>query len=99
MILPLSFLAATPSIIAAQGGLVVLSVALCFCFVRLVIGPSLPDRLVALDMIATLIVGLFALSTVVEFHPEAMRVATVLALVNFLGTVAFAVYIDRQVNR
>lgn len=99
MIFTASLLATTPSVIAGQAGLVILSLGLCLCFARLVIGPSLPDRLVALDMIATLIVGLFALSAVVEFHPEAMRVATVLALVNFLGTVAFAVYIDRQVNR
>jgi multicomponent Na+:H+ antiporter subunit F len=91
--------AAGPSVIAAQAGMVVLSVGLAVCFARLWIGPSLPDRLVALDMIATLLVGLFALLAIIDIQPAAMRVATLLALINFLGTVAFAVYIDRQVNR
>lgn len=79
-------------------GLVILSVGLFISFVRLMIGPTLADRVVALDMIATLLVGLIALAALVGQQPELLRVATVLALVNFLGTVAFAIYIDREAS-
>lgn len=87
---------ATPAATSASAALAVLSAAVCLCFVRLAIGPSLPDRVVALDMIGTLLVGMFVLSGIVDDQPEAVRVATVLALINFLATVAFATYVRRK---
>jgi multicomponent Na+:H+ antiporter subunit F len=89
---------ASPVAIAGAIGIVTLSLGLAISFARLVIGPTLADRVVALDMLATLLVGLIALDSIIDTQPEFMRVATVLALVNFLGTVAFAIYIDRKVN-
>lgn len=89
-------LLATPIEASASAALAVLSLAVCLCFVRLAIGPTLPDRVVALDMIGTLLVGMFVLSGIVDRHPEAVRVATVLALINFLATVAFATYVRRR---
>lgn len=88
-----------PVSLAATAGLVVLSVALCCCFVRLWMGPSLPDRVVALDVFATVLVGLFALSAVLRGEMHLIRVATVLALVNFVGSVAFALYLRRKAAR
>ena len=92
----MNVLFATTVATSASAALVVLSVAVCACFVRLAIGPTLPDRVVALDMIGTLLVGMFVLSGIVDAHPDAVRVATVLALINFLATVAFATYIRRK---
>ena len=92
-------LIASPAEVSAAAALAVLSVAVCVCFVRLAIGPSLPDRVVALDMIGTLLVGMFVLSGIVDAQPETVRVATVLALINFLATVAFATYVRRKAGR
>lgn len=82
----------------ASISLAVMSVAVVFAFIRLVIGPSLPDRVVALDMIATLLVGMLVLSGILQMQPHPVRVATVLALVNFVGTVAFATYIRKKAS-
>lgn len=89
----------SPAETAAQVALVVLSVAICLCAIRLARGPSLPDRVVALDMIATLLVGSLVALGIAESQAEAFRVATVLALINFVGTVGFAVYIRRRAAR
>lgn len=89
----------SPSALAATAALWVLSIAVCICFVRLVIGPTLPDRVVALDMIATLLVGMFVLSGIAELRPESLRIAMALALLNFVGTVAFAGYVSREAVR
>lgn len=99
-VLALMLLSVTTSPVAIAGviGMVTLSTGLAISFTRLVIGPTLADRVVALDMLATLLVGLIALDSILDTQPEFMRVATVLALVNFLGTVAFAIYLDRKVN-
>lgn len=64
-------------------------------FVRLVRGPSLPDRVVALDLMATLIIAITATYSVVTDQPAYLDAAIVLALIAFLGTVAFAYYLNR----
>jgi multicomponent Na+:H+ antiporter subunit F len=70
--------------------------AVLLAFIRLARGPSLPDRVVALDMMTILIVafcGLFAL-----FSGEAafLDVAIVMALIGFLATVALARFAERR---
>lgn len=70
-------------------------VALFLGFVRLTLGPTLADRVVALDMVMVILVvllTLFALSMNVGAYLDA---AIALAVVGFLATVAFARYIER----
>jgi multicomponent Na+:H+ antiporter subunit F len=74
----------------------ILSLAMILAFVRVLRGPSLPDRVVALDLLATLGVGIIAAYAVVAKQPVFLDVAVVLALLAFLGTVAFAYYIQRR---
>lgn len=73
----------------------VLSVAILFAFFRLVQGPSLPDRVVALDLMATLVIGIIAAYSVATGQSAYLDVAVTVALIAFLGTVAFAYYIQR----
>lgn len=70
--------------------------ALALAFVRLVMGPSLPDRVVALDLIGTLTIGVIATYDIAAEQPVLLDAATVVALVAFLGTVAFAHYLERK---
>lgn len=72
-----------------------MSVALVLAFIRLVRGPNLPDRVVALDLIAYLAIGFIATYTIVSEQQAFLDAAITLALVAFLGTVAFARYIER----
>jgi multicomponent Na+:H+ antiporter subunit F len=76
--------------------LVVLIVSLALAFFRLYRGPSLPDRVVALDLIAAITVGIFATYSIVMDQPVFIDAAIVLALIIFLGTVAFARYTERR---
>ncbi len=59
-------------------------------------GPALGDRVVALDMIATLAVGLIALHAVALDETAFLDAALVLAAVAFVGTLAFAHYIEHS---
>jgi len=74
--------------------LVMLGVA--FAFLRLVLGPSLPDRVVALDMMTVLIVAFCGLYAMLSGDTAFVDVAIVLALVGFLATVALARYVERR---
>ena len=64
-------------------------------FTRLILGPTLADRVVALDLIAILSVGLIALYAVYQDQAVFIDVAVVLALIAFLGTIAFAYFIEK----
>ena len=75
-----------------------LSVAIILAFVRLVRGPSLPDRVVALDLMSTLGIGVIAAYAIATDQPVFLDVASVLALITFLGTVAFANYLEQRVS-
>lgn len=74
--------------------LVMLGVVLAF--VRLIIGPSLPDRVVALDMMTVLIVSFCGVYAIVSGDTAFVDVAIVLALVGFLATVALARFVERR---
>lgn len=74
-----------------------LSLSLILAFARLVRGPSLPDRVVALDIAITMAMGIIAVYAVQNNQPVFLDVALILALLSFLGTVAFAYYIERRV--
>ncbi|MDO9080427.1 MAG: cation:proton antiporter [Desulfuromonadales bacterium] len=73
-----------------------LGAGIVLAFVRLVRGPSLPDRVIALDLMATLIIAISAAYSVVTEQPAYLDVAIVLALITFQGTVAFAYYLNRR---
>ena len=87
-----SGVASSVSVIA----LAMLSVALLLAFVRLVRGPSLPDRVIALDLISILAAGITATYAIATGQAVCLDVGIVLALISFLGTVAFARYIEKQ---
>lgn len=75
--------------------LALLSGAIALAAVRLLRGPSLPDRVVALDLIGTLAVGAAAVYAILESEPIYLIVSVVLALLLFVGTVAFAYYLEK----
>jgi len=71
-----------------------LMVTVALAFFRLRQGPSLPDRVVALDLLTTVGIAITAVYAMIMNQPLIMDVATVLALISFLGTIAFAYYVD-----
>ena len=75
--------------------LVMLGMALLVAFVRLVKGPTLPDRIVAMDLFGVLVVGLIVVLAGSTGVRATLDAAIVIALIGFLGTVAYATYVER----
>lgn len=75
--------------------LTMLAAAALIAFVRLLRGPSLPDRVVAIDLIGVLSVGLIVVTSAATGVAALLDVAIVIALVSFVGTVAYARYVER----
>lgn len=76
--------------------LATLAAALVTAFIRLVRGPYLPDRVVALDLISVIVMAFICVYAVRLNQPNFLDVAIVMALLTFLGTVAFAYYLERR---
>jgi len=74
-------------------GLLILGMILAA--IRLFRGPSLPDRVVALDLLAILVVGMIAAHAVRSNQSIYLDVALALALIAFLSTIAFAFHIEK----
>jgi len=70
--------------------LVMLTLGIVAAFVRLARGPSLADRVVALDVLAATIVAAAVLYAIRTGLAVFVDVALAIALVAFLGTVALA---------
>jgi multicomponent Na+:H+ antiporter subunit F len=73
----------------------ILSAALLLIFVRLVKGPTLPDRVVALELMASLTVGFIGIHSIASGRVAFLDVAMVLALTAFLAAVGFARYLEK----
>lgn len=75
--------------------LALMTLALCLAFVRLYIGPSLPDRVVALELFSSMIVGIIGLVAIATDVPSLLDVAIVMALMAFMAAIGFARFLER----
>ena len=78
-----------------QIALATLGVALLAAVVRLIKGPTLPDRIVAMDLIGVLVVGVIVVLAGSTDVTATLDAAVVIALIGFVGTVAYASYVQR----
>lgn len=79
--------------LAIQFGLGILSLAFVLTIGRIIFGPTLPDRILALDMLVSIGIGFIAIVAIKTGIFLYLDVAIALGLVGFLATVAFARYL------
>lgn len=85
--------------ISLEIGFICIVLSVVLAFVRLSKGPSLQDRVVALDFMTVAIVAFCGLAAIRYGTPAFLDVALVLALVGFLATVALARFAERNTER
>ena len=76
--------------------LAILSVAFLIASIRLWKGPSLADRVVAFDVMTTGGMGFIAVYAVASDQSIFLDVVSVVALIAFLATLAFAYYLREK---
>lgn len=82
--------------IAATVAATVIILAIGITFVRVVRGPSLPDRVMGLDAIGSMAVSAIVTTAILAGEPVLLDAAIALAAIAFLGTLAFARFIERR---
>jgi multicomponent Na+:H+ antiporter subunit F len=84
---------------AVDGAFAFVLIGMALAFARLVAGPTMADRIVALDLVTVQSVAFMGLLCLGTGEAAFLDVAIAIALVGFLGTVAFARYVERAVAR
>ena len=69
------------------GILSVLAIMLALCLVRAVIGPKIADRLVALNMMGTMVIVSIAILAVIKKQGYLVDICLVYAMISFLAVV------------
>lgn len=82
--------------IATDGAFALLLLAVLGSFIRVVRGPSLADRVVALDLLSVTLVAFAAVYAVRSGEVAFLDVSLALALVAFFTTVVFARYVEQR---
>lgn len=77
----------------------VLGLSFLLVFIRLIMGPSIPDRVVALDLIAIIIIGFICCYALFADNLVFLDIATILALIGFLGTAGFSYFLNRRAEK
>ena len=78
---------------------IALTISLFAGLYRLLTGPTLPDRIVVMDLVASLVIGLILTYIMLTGQTVFLNVAVVIALLVFMSSIAFAKYLKRRMRR
>ncbi len=77
--------------------IILISIAILIAVLRIVLGPSLPDRVLALDVIGVNIIASIAVISVLMNTRAFLEAILILGILSFIGTIAYSKYILRGV--
>lgn len=74
----------------------ILLLAFVFALIRLFRGPSSSDQIVALDLIASIVMGFILLYSLLVEREIYFDIAIIIAMISFLGTIGISIYLKRK---
>ncbi|RST72758.1 Na(+)/H(+) antiporter subunit F1 [Siminovitchia acidinfaciens] len=77
--------------------LVLFAIAIAIALYRIIRGPSIPDRVVALDMIVVNLISGIAVISVLLKTKAFLEVILILGILAFISTIALSKFIERGV--
>ncbi|PWA12755.1 Na(+)/H(+) antiporter subunit F1 [Pueribacillus theae] len=77
------------------GALIAVAAAMVGFVYRVIKGPTIPDRVVALDALGVALISIIALLSVVMKTQFFLEIILLLGILSFIGTVAFSKFIER----
>lgn len=77
--------------------LVLFALTIAISFFRIIKGPSMPDRVVGLDMIGINLLSMVAAISMLFETKAYLEVILILGILSFVGTIAFSRFLERGV--
>ncbi|UJL44912.1 Na(+)/H(+) antiporter subunit F1 [Virgibacillus sp. NKC19-16] len=75
--------------------LVIMAISLIICFIRTIIGPTTPDRVLALDSFGINLIGFIGVVMILQETIAYSDVVLVLSILAFISTVTVSKFIER----
>ncbi|MCK4257056.1 cation:proton antiporter [candidate division WOR-3 bacterium] len=80
-----------------MGIFIIILISLCFlCLLRIALGPTLADRMVGIDILGVLVVGVCALLAVKLEREFLIDISLAWVFLSFIGTIALAKYLEKK---
>lgn len=92
--LPILIYPGLPNITLLKRAIGIFIIAGLFCLIRISRGPTASDRIVAVDMLGILIVGLCAVLTIVTSRNWYLDIGIAWALQSFISTLALSKFLE-----
>lgn len=74
--------------------LLYIQIGLCaFCLYRIIRGPTIPDRMVGVDIFGILVVGICAIISIITGKSFILDIGIAWVILSFIGTLALAKYL------
>jgi len=77
--------------------LILFSITIAIAVIRIILGPSMPDRVIGLDLIGVNLIATIAVISVMMNTKAFLEVVLILGILSFIGTIAFSKFIERGV--
>lgn len=74
----------------------ILVISAILIFWRFLKGPSIADKVIALDLLITTGIGVIGVYSMIYNHSTLLDTALILALIAFLSTVALSYYLEKR---
>lgn len=81
---------------AAYIAIAIISISTILTLVRFFKGPSLPDRVISLDVFSANLLAVLAIYSVLSEEKAFLNVALIMSLIAFVGTMTFAYYLVQK---
>jgi len=83
-------------ILVAYIAIGIISLSTILTLIRFMKGPSLPDRVISLDVFSANLLAILAIYSVLSDEKTYLNVALIMSLVAFIGTMSFAYYLVQK---
>lgn len=77
--------------------LILFGISVAVTFIRIILGPSLPDRVIALDVIGVNIISAIAIISILFNTKAYLDVILIMAILAFISTIAYSKFLERGV--
>ncbi len=77
--------------------LILFGISIAITFVRVIIGPSFPDRVIAMDVVGVNLISVIAIVALIYDTFSFFDVILVLGILAFISTIAYARFLERGV--
>lgn len=77
--------------------LILFGISIAITLIRIILGPSFPDRVIAMDVIGVNIISAIAIISILFGTKAYLDVILILAILAFISTIAFSKFLERGV--